>query len=565
MLPLRPPPLGSDPVAPVGLVHAHAARADVTSFPPAGYRETLQVAPPVSVPTGLDPVCSVSLGWYHFANSYGQPWVTTDFSLPSHCGSDFSAIILTLQSSVAGLQFDRVYQVWFDGAEALRGCTDEPIKAGIWWQIDKDVTDFAPIIKKASTVIVGLDNINDSTYTGVYNTSVSLTFYPATSKHPVPPTVPDVLIPLYAPGTYPYVTLDGSGKAANFHASGIPKNIKKAEIEYFVSHHSNDEFYYVNVPDSLAQPDEGLYGSGTFKELQVYVDGQQIGVDWPFQLIYTGGFDPSLWSPIVHASSENFPSYRFDVTPFAFLFADGGNHTFTLNVTTQTAGSLWYVDANLRIWLDESGKQTQGKIVHVDFPSTEPTYDIVMDADGVDFSVKTTFEKAITFETHVNNYDAFVKQSLQFESYVNYTADLFNVWGYHNIKATTEVQYRDPIFDVILSATTTTVDYPFFFNVTFTYLDDAGTLFYEYVGIDHSRNIEVLTTSVTPSVEKVRERHFCKGYYANSVPPGYWNENMHNVVYESEKIALGVWDTYSRNVTAVNATITDYKVSSLLF
>ena len=45
--------------------------------------------------------------------------------------------------------------------------------------------------------------------------------------------------------------------------------------------------------------DGTLYGYSPFREVQILIDGQLAGVQWPFPVIFTGGVVPGLWRPIV--------------------------------------------------------------------------------------------------------------------------------------------------------------------------------------------------------------------------------------------------------------------------
>ncbi|KAJ3332790.1 hypothetical protein HDU76_013118 [Blyttiomyces sp. JEL0837] len=412
--------------------------------PPADHTETFEVTAPLTLPPATVPKCTVDLGMHDFAFSYGAPWVIPNYAPPTECGSEWSKVVLNLGSAVEGRQFDRVYEVWIGGAEALRGCTDEPSRKGIYWTVEKDITDMSPILKDNQTIVVAIDNIVDGTYTGIYHTYVSIDFYAATPSSPVPSSVPDLLIPLSASKTsYAIVTLDGSGKAAEFTvpAGSLPRNIARAELEYYVSNHANDEFYYTNVPDSYAQPDLGVFGHGTHKELQVLLDGKLVGLDWPVPVIYTGGFNPLLWRPIVAIGSQNFPTYRFELTPFLGSLTDGAAHTFTLNVTNQTPGSLWYVDANLRLWLDSESTQTTSTITTLQIPTPDPKV-VLTTNDAGDANITTTLIKEYqitsTIKTSAGTNQITIRKRLSLDSYVSYTNQTNNLQGHHNLLKITQ-------------------------------------------------------------------------------------------------------------------------------
>ncbi|KAJ3284060.1 hypothetical protein HDU79_008532, partial [Rhizoclosmatium sp. JEL0117] len=389
-----------------------------SAFPPTNYTETFQLASPLTLPL-TNPTCTTTLGWHAFKSSYGNPWVTKHFVVPPHCGTSWSTIVLTLQSSAKGRQFDRIYQVWVNGFELLRGCTNEPTRDGVWWEIRKDVTDLSPVFQSSTsgdggmTITVALDNVNDDVYTGVYNTSVSFEFY---SMVQTKNSVPDMAVALESKELYPHIVLDGTGKAASFKVPLLPRNILRAELEYYVSHHQSDEFYYVNGPDdSYASPENGIFGGGTYKELQVYIDNIQVGVEAPFQLVYTGANDPKLWKPISPIRSEDFPSYRFDLTPFASVLANGKEHTITLNVTTQTKTSLWFVDGILRLWLDDSGAPVTGTVSETSFENIEPTVQVVKHENGIDFAVSTSVVKKFLVRGQVGDWITSISKRIEFD------------------------------------------------------------------------------------------------------------------------------------------------------
>lgn len=59
-------------------------------------------------------------------------------------------------------------------------------------------------------------------------------------------------------------------------------------------------------------------------------------------MIFAGGFDPRLWSPVVAIGAFNAPTALVDVTPFLSLFNDGQPHAFTLDMGA-TVGNYWLV------------------------------------------------------------------------------------------------------------------------------------------------------------------------------------------------------------------------------
>ena len=138
--------------------------------------------------------------------------------------------------------------------------------------------------------------------------------------------------------------------------------------EVFVSFHGSDEFWYTNPPNEYIEANNmsSLPGNGAFREVIVKVDGQVVGAVWPFTVIYTGGVSPLLWRPITGIGSFNLPTYDIDISPFLGKLLDGKEHNFGFSVTN--ALDVWYIDANLHLWLDHKSKKTIGSLVSYDAP-----------------------------------------------------------------------------------------------------------------------------------------------------------------------------------------------------
>ena len=120
---------------------------------------------------------------------------------------------------------------------------------------------------------------------------MSLVFYPAEPLPNAPFSYrfknPNAVIPLsMSKDGYASKVLDGNQESAKSGAVfTVPKQdseayfdkLVHAELEIHVSNHANDEFYYQNLPDELAQPTSGIFGKGPFKQLEVYIDNVLVG------------------------------------------------------------------------------------------------------------------------------------------------------------------------------------------------------------------------------------------------------------------------------------------------
>lgn len=109
-----------------------------------------------------------------------------------------------------------------------------------------------------------------------------------------------------------------------------------------------------------------LPGFSPFREVQVLIDGQLAGVQWPFPVIFTGGVVPSFWNPMVGIDTFDLKEGEIDISPWLGVLCDGLPHNFSINVVglddnagrtatlSKGVGSNWQVTGKIFIWLDES-------------------------------------------------------------------------------------------------------------------------------------------------------------------------------------------------------------------
>uniref|UniRef100_A0A0E0BYV2 Peptide N-acetyl-beta-D-glucosaminyl asparaginase amidase A N-terminal domain-containing protein n=1 Tax=Oryza meridionalis TaxID=40149 RepID=A0A0E0BYV2_9ORYZ len=209
---------------------------------------------------------------------------------------------------------------------------------------------------KIPLVAVYLGNLIDDTYTGVYhaNLTLHLYFHPAAAPQPPEQQHADLILPI----SRSLPLNDGQWFAIQNSTDVqskklvIPSNTYRAVLEVFVSFHSNDE--------------DCLPGNGAFREITVQLDGDFVGAVWPFTVIYTGGVNPLFWRPITAIGSFNLPTYDIDITPFLGKLLDGKEHNSGFSVTN--ALDVWFIDANLHLWLDHKIEKTFGSLVSYEAP-----------------------------------------------------------------------------------------------------------------------------------------------------------------------------------------------------
>ncbi|GLT60150.1 hypothetical protein SLA2020_329310 [Shorea laevis] len=342
--------------------------------PPTTYFE---VTKPIRLPKTQP--CVYPILHHDFGYTYGKPPVLANYTPPSHCPShDFSKIVLEWNATCKGRQFDRIFGIWLDGVELLRSCTAEPRATGIMWSVKKDITRYYTLLVKNETqsLAVYLGNLVDRTYTGVYHVDITVYYYPAEKKFndfesnlenlaSGYGSRADLILPISRnfplnDGLWFEIenSTDTEGKEIK-----IPQNVFRAVLELYVSFHESDESWYGNPPNDylLANNLTDTVGNGPFREIVVTLDGNVIGAIWPFTVVYTGGINPLLWRPISGIGSFDLPTYDIEITSFLGNMLDGKTHTLQFRVTN--ALNVWYIDANLHLWLDGKSTYNEGKLL----------------------------------------------------------------------------------------------------------------------------------------------------------------------------------------------------------
>ncbi|KAL2326812.1 hypothetical protein Fmac_020239 [Flemingia macrophylla] len=365
--------------------------------------EYFEVTRPIELPKTKP--CSQHILHHDFGSTYGHPPVLANYTPPSHCPSHtFSKIVLKWKATCKGRQFDRIFGVWLGGVELLRSCTAEPIATSIVWTVQKDVTRYHSLFSSPQTLAVFLGNIVNQEYTGVYHVDVTIHFYPSNGDAPKSKVgalafgsgVPaDLVLPISR-----NLSLNGLWfRIENSTDEGlkefmVPQNAYRAVLEVYVSFHERDEFWYTNPPDEYIVANNltgSEDGGGSFREVVVTLDGKVVGAVWPFTVIYTGGLNALLWRPITGIGSFDLPSYDIEVTPFLGTLLDGGIHSVGFSVTN--ALNVWYIDANLHLWLDGKSSTTEGEFVElVDKPLS---VSLVSDFEGLNGSFLTSAKRSI--------------------------------------------------------------------------------------------------------------------------------------------------------------------------
>ena len=273
----------------------------------------------------------------------------------------------------------------------LRTTTAEPTAAGIEWFVEKDITIFANYLKQSNIAYLSIPNNIDSAYTGIPSVTITLTFYQLLNDRDnhdevailgggnsrsssllktLFASIPDVLPLTNSPGDWNALTVS-AGTSLSYDDVVIPyDDVVGVKLLVMASGHGCEEFWYTNINNDTIASHLGLCGGGTYREIQVYVDGLLAGAVYPFPVIYTGGINPFLWRPLTGIMSFDIPAYEFDLSPF--ILGDGKSHNIQLSMLGgDKEGGVWYLDGSLLLYRDPHASPISGSISsHYDSKAT---------------------------------------------------------------------------------------------------------------------------------------------------------------------------------------------------
>jgi peptide N-acetyl-beta-D-glucosaminyl asparaginase amidase A len=303
------------------------------------------------------PSCTVTLAnAVPFENF--TPYVGS-YTPPASCAGPYSKIVFDWNVSVSGVQFDRLGAVWIGGTEIFHFTTSEPPGPQITWHAEKDVTEYASTLATAQPFTISLGNVVNSQYTGIYTVTATLTYYGTSTKWPAAVT-PDLVAPISNGGSSPpWFTLNTPSNQASATLN-LPTNIEGAKLEVYTTGHGCDEFWYAQESTAYEQSIGQTCGGTAYREIDVTVDGTLAGVIVPFEYLYTGAINPSLWDPITGHDTLDVPPYEVDLGPFVGSLTNGQPHTIALYVYNNFG--YWVADADLLITEDHGSTQTSGKL-----------------------------------------------------------------------------------------------------------------------------------------------------------------------------------------------------------
>ena len=381
-----------------GMAAASAQVVVVGSTPQVGSSNPATAAPTVTRPSTTP--CVVTLFEnQEFANFSPK---TFSYAPPANCPGPWAKVVFSADFTVtAGRQYDRTAAFYLGHANIYYGTTAEPRhNLSPSWHVERDVTDLSALFDSSQTGEANIGNYYSSYYNGIIYSTAKLEFYPANPANPAP-AVPDVVVPINGGG--------GDAGTLNTGADTIsqtmtfPTNVDRAYLDVIAQSQSQDEFWYANVPDSVAGELQE-YPGGAFREAEVTIDGKPAGVAPVYPWVYTGGIDPYLWEPIPGIQTLNFVPYRVDLTPFAGELSDGSQHTVAVSVFG--ADHYFLATANLLLYTDPGAAQVTGGLLSDTLTPPSPNVETnVASPSGngqVTAAVNTSMARSYTISGYVN-------------------------------------------------------------------------------------------------------------------------------------------------------------------
>jgi hypothetical protein len=284
---------------------------------------------------------------YLFRNTaYGSdPPFRGTLAPPADCPGPWAKVVMTMSAYVDnGTQFDRLGDVTLGDAELLHLTTPEGTGATNSWQVQRDVTQYAPLLAGPQPVMFQLGNQTDSTYTGLFHGTLQFTYYETASGTPAGHHADAVLsLPLRSLGA----PADRLSRSFVF-----PANALSLQAELFTSGHGGceEDWWY----------DPFVCAGVPYREIAVYVDGTLGGVAPVYPVLFTGGWGPDYWRPIPGPRTFDLRPYVVDLTPFVGTLTDDRPHRVDVGILDWTdhpgQGDYWPTAANLLVQRNPRGE-----------------------------------------------------------------------------------------------------------------------------------------------------------------------------------------------------------------
>jgi len=383
------------------LLLAACTQTIAAAEPPATFangHDNPRTAYPSPVPTDMT-ACTVELLQHGFADF--EPLRTTLDT--SACPGPWHKVILRLDGAVKGRQYDRIGHLAIGGITIFRTSTPEPSPEGIEWQVEKDITAYAPLLTTSQPVEMTIGNVVNETYTGVFDVRIKLQFYRADADHPAAVTANEIL-------ALKALNEDGQDTLGTFTISHTAERVV-AEVYATGSGGGCEEFWYFSAPSS----DYWCKAShGPYREVQVLIDGHLAGIAAPYPHIYTGGWsNPFLWYTIPAPRAFNILPIRYELTPFIGLMNDGKPHEIRFRVAgLDGAREGWKLMPNLQVWNSADGQPVTVRLLQSGIVGASSNSTLTTD-DNSQQHLRHFWQREFVARAEVGNREISISRNLQ--------------------------------------------------------------------------------------------------------------------------------------------------------
>lgn len=395
------------------------------------------------------PVYSQHLLEHPFGLSWSKPILLEYTPPPSNISYD--RVVLTLDTTIDGVQYDRLVHIYLEDTEVWRSSTIEPSGKLSHSFAQKDVTLYYDLFSRKGEMLVQLDNLVTGKLTGVFHIKLSVLYFKDDIKGPDrygrTPSHPKI-VPLtsskYGKADPPIVYYPDSSLSLSLPHS--PHNVTNLLLLLTTSANAAEEFWYSNLLDQYRKAfvDHGrhFYGHGSCRVINVYANGVRVHSANPKPYIYTGGIAPTFWNTIVSTGAFDISPYLIDLTPILPLMWD---ESINLEVDVSNCldddekrteksgiGSNWITSASLALFEDEEIDFSFGQIESITNSTNIKSFAVKPPFTGfLTQIIKGSYSNVFqTNVTHIYKNGSQITELSTFENYVTNTAvNLISKWG----------------------------------------------------------------------------------------------------------------------------------------
>lgn len=359
---------------------------------------------------------------HSFGNSWGKAAKTT--FKPAITGSKFNRVVLTLNTTVDGVQYDRLGHVFINDVPVWRTSTAEPGNELIFSTSSKDISKYLSLFQQEEVQLTfQLDNLIRGRLNGVFNTTLSIKYYleddnvdndhrELSSYFQVTNRPAQRVTKLYSPNPGRTPLLYYPSDKLEYTVPIIEANTTSLKLELYISGNAAEEFWYSNVLDKYSNKFQShghaLLGHGPVRVVNVYLDGVKISSLAPEPVIYSGGISPALWKPIIGVNAFDVKALEVDLTSFLpILWKSGGKLEIEVTNGEEKGDKIdqnWIVSSNLLHWESSEIESSFGEVENFD-NSTKYKF----------FAIETSPENL--YQTVLSNHSADIYTNLTYVLY----------------------------------------------------------------------------------------------------------------------------------------------------